>query len=540
MTKQLLTIFLAGIILLSLTQCQRDDVTISGVSGMRAYNIQAPVFRANLNGIDIVSRIEARNYLFYDESGLIKLQLDTTFAIYNSTIVEFPEIKLDAFYDLANPKKSTRATLVFNDSLVISPMAEQQFDSILVQNGTMQFSFETPSGIDGAFVVEFPGVRRSNGEVLSFSGQLGQPVSQQHDMAGAMMYMVQKADGFSALEVVTTVTTLDQTTIPNGTQLHLQTELQNFEPQVMWGYFGQMPVLAVNNSVDLPIFSQISPANKLEFKGADLQFTIHNYLGIPLNLSVDTLSFVRKSYQNEVLLTYDNQTNMRVDAAEYANPVSPANNVYLVDSTNSNINEVVNIYPDHLYMKGDVTINPDGPVQKNFIVNNLDTAASVNAKFTIPFWFKTSQYSRIDTVAFSIESLFGDSTNLDYLDFIAFYFDFENGLPFNITAQVYLVNDDGLYVDSLFNCQNNPPLTCDEHGGYIIWKSGTPEEPYVARVDAIIDQELAKKMFRYKTTQLYIHTWVSTGNIDNPDFVQIKVANYLKTRFAFEMKSLEN
>ena len=59
----------------------------------------------------------------------------------------------------------------------------------------------------------------------------------------------------------------------------------------------------------------------------------------------------------------------------------------------------------------------------------------------------------------------------------------------------------------------------------------------LSKLDVKLAHDLVKKMHAEKVTQIFLNTMVSTGPIDNPDFVKLKTDNFIKFKFAFELKS---
>ena len=74
---------------------------------------------------------------------------------------------------------------------------------------------------------------------------------------------------------------------------------------------------------------------------------------------------------------------------------------------------------------------------------------------SIPLWFKTSEYCRVDTVDFDYKDSVGEDDQItDNFKKGNIYFDFDNGLPFEMDLQVYLANKDYIKIDSRITSYN--------------------------------------------------------------------------------------
>jgi hypothetical protein len=177
--------------------------------------------------------------------------------------------------------------------------------------------------------------------------------------------------------------------------------------------------------------------------------------------------------------------------------------------------------PDKVRYKvaGIMNVDGDPATDINFLLNNGDNNFAAEMKVIIPFWFKTANYNRTDTVQFDVREKINDSTTIDYLDKMNLYFTFNNGMPFNIYSQGYFIDDNFNVIDSVFseNLQiwKSPPVDAN----------GIAQGQEETKVVITLDHDKVKKLYDNHATQILLNYNIKSGGLqqspDVPEFVKL-------------------
>ncbi len=517
-------IFLSALLLLS--NCIKDEIILKDPTHItRSLNIAGPVFNAYLEAIDLIDKMDSNQFIYVDANGLIHARIDTSFSVVYENIIEFDELTMDKLYDI----NSTKATFEFIDTVPAALIEGQRFDSLTIKNAQMQVEVISPPNFTGSFTLTFPEITTENGNTLKFTNTLGGTYTNSEDLEGGMLRFFQNDADISSFKVITTVDAVPDGT-PTETELSVSIKMLNFEPAVVRGYFGRMNVIEKKDTMDFDFFKDFDFTDMIQFKDVNLILGIENYFGVPFLASIDSMVFENTESGDNIVI---NITEVKVDAATYGEPVIPE-----IDSVTMDLADAINIAPDKFYYEINGWINPDEDTgEQNFMINDGQSTLNANLGIDIPFWFLTDNYKRTDTIDFDIRKIINDSTTIDMLKEINMFFDFINGFPFSIYAQAYMVDAQGVAIDSLFS------------GEQLIWKSpvidanGKAEEPVLNIVDIIIDHDMAKKLYDKHVTQIFIKSRVKSGgteqNPETPTFVKLYADYIIDISMAFEVISGE-
>lgn len=525
----LLHILFGTLLFVSVQGCIKDEILIKDPGKFtRPINIGAPIGQIDISAKDLLEKIDSTSFFEIDDDGLIHFRLDTSFTAEWTDLISFEDMSLIQQYDI-NP--TTKIVKSFVDTIVVNFDRTQRFDSLFLKTADLHLSITTPNGLTGSYMVSFPEIFDSNGDSVVLNAALGANANETFDLANGKMVLGNK-NGKSYFLIRTTVDVNEVANLPGNTNLELQMNMQNFVPEVVFGYFGKVEAIHTEQDLEFNFFDAFDFSEMVEFKDIAMDITINNYFGVPLGLYIDTLVF-ENTTKNTTLPVTINGDSIIIDASpQYQVPITPSVNNLVINSENSNLIDGINLGPNRIYYEVTGYVNPQGePETPNFI--NTSTKIEADASVDIPFWFKTSLYERTDPIKLDFVDLIGDSSRLDYLEEIDLYLTFENGFPFNISAQIYMADENDTYIDSVFEVTPLP----------LFWKSGTIDEnglvtsPSTTLVDIQILQEKAHKLYQQKATKLIIKSRVSTGNAASPEFVKLLDEYSLHAKLSLEVIS---
>jgi len=437
-----------GVLAVGISSCMKDEVVLQDGwdTYSRPLNFGAPIATGHFSATDLLKILDDSSLIQTDSTGLISAQYQQNFLAEWNDIISLAGISIDRNYDINPARKSTSSSLGFEEHIPINSRADQIIDSMIIATSSLVIDINSPADLQGTIDISIPELVK-DGKVLSYSTQIGTPFSKTEDLSGYALYPLHVPDS-SYFRVLVTVNVETPTSIPTETNVEVKLVINDLIPEVTFGYFGDSSVINQDYEFNVPVFDNLKLAGLVEFKGMTIELNADNYYGIPFSLSLNNTMLERRQTGDQLIIDFLDGNSIDLNPATHSSPVIPTHNYIKFDSVNSNINEAVNFFPDHMMFNVDAKINPSGVVtHDNFVtqINKFEGIVNLN----LPFWFRTSAFLRTDTIGFDFEQL--DSLTVQQLERLNFNFIFNNGFPFDITAQAYLTNDLGVVIDSLFD-----------------------------------------------------------------------------------------
>ena len=530
MNKIIQKINIAILIAVVSGSCMKEDVVLENPQEYnRPLNFAAPLVNIHFKAKDLLERIDTSAFFKVDDQGLLHFHYDTAFTAEWDDLINFEDLSYSANYDIS-PFNNVPMPFTFTDTVVANEDATQRFDSLTIEEAVMRLSMSCPPGLTGKYEITIPEILRPNGLPVVFKGNLGNEITTDEDIANGRI-IFSHVPGKSFYTLVYKVYVDTPKAPPLHTNLGITAEIVDLLPKTLFGYFGQIDAFHKQHEISIDFFKEMNISETIQLKEITMDITVDNYFGVPLKLLFDTLLFTNETTGKAVNVFINNgNNNVFVDAATYAEPIVPSTNKLSINSGNSNLIDGINIGPTNIYMAATGKSNPNGETAENFV----ETSTKLNGKISIdiPFWFKTTQYSRTDTMDFDFTDMI-DSTQIDYLDELSLYFKFNNGFPFNIEAQAWFVDGSYHKVDSVF------PVD----GGELIWKSGVIDangivtSPSKTDVTISINHEKAKKLYDREVKFILVKSQVSTGMPGSPEFVKLLDTYAIDVGLSVEVKS---
>jgi len=518
--------------------CKRDDIILNDPQNiLRPWNIALPLFNAHIQATDLLSKLDSNSLIKVRDDGVIYIEMDTAYSVGIDEIIKFDKMEVENTYDIFSSVKAQSFESTYIDTIPVAIIEDQDFDSILIRSAIAEIDLNFPDGLTGTYSITIPEVILESGKVMEFAGAIGENGVQTIALDASTMRLIKNDLGTSSFTLVSKYIVDQPVGIPSSTQLSFKFRILDFIPGRMWGYFGTQNVLNLEETIDIDLFSDLNLVDVVELKEFNVVLDIKNYFGIPFIISFDSLVFNRTEPQDEVIVDMGENNEIIVSPGIYGTPVAPSSDSISINTENSNIIDAINLFPDKIFYKVSANINPQGPTEKNFLINNTKEKFFLNTKIQVPFWFRSDNYRRTDTIGFIIRDIVEKEENLDYVEHLTLFFDFENGFPFSLSSQAYLATEDDVVVDSLFKFENATDESYDGAGRKIIWKASSGSTPGITDVEVVLDSETVKTMHKENVTKILLSTRLTTGSLEDPEFVKLTKDNYIKMDVAFELKS---
>jgi hypothetical protein len=516
--------------------CMNEDIVLEDPSFNRPVSIAAPLFNAHFAAIDIIDRIAENDYIDINENGLVCARLDTVVSVSYDDVIKIDNFSYKTSYDLNPYLKATNISYHFTDTIQSELETDKRLDSIVVNSGVLELYVKTPDGFSGSWKITFPDIITSNGDAVSFAGTFDGSKGTVIDLDNSTMKFFIDKEGVSSIRMITDI----DVSVTGGltdTEFAILVDVNDVEPYSVFGYFGTETIKVVQDEITIDFFDDENFSDMLTFKDINFSLVTTNRFGVPLALSLDTVLFTKETTGEELFLNIPDNNTIKLSSAVYDaenDTVYPVSDSLVLDKDNSNIVDAVNLGPDKMYYYVSGIVNPDGDAgDQNFIINDGNNEFNAEARITIPFWFKTEKYERTDTIDFNFRDIIDDSTTIDRIKEVNLYFSFDNGFPFSIFSQAYVVDENFNVIDSLFDSTKqlwkSPPIDSDDRA------TGTEHTD----VDILLDNEKIEKFYYGDAMNIILYSLVNTGDSDSPEFVKLYSDYVIDIHMAFDMVSNE-
>ncbi len=327
-----------------------------------------------------------------------------------------------------------------------STTADQRIDSIAFKNGS--FDVNLSSNINHNCDIEISILNlKQNGQIFTklihYVGTIPVPISESFDITGYTLKPNNVAPAQNEIQIRYKIKYTGDGN-PNNSPyfLNLTNQMNTLHFSKMFGYFGQLSFTA-QDTFHIEIFENNYTSY---FDLVDMKAKLYtwNSIGMPVNFNVNELygtSSVNPPYLINVSSTIYNPLIVPYPTLlQFGQTIE---NVNILSSSNSNINQVMNISPRKFIYNVTGTTNPAAnPNVSNFLIDT--SRFGTKLKIEIPLWGKIKGFSYQDTIEFKYD-------RIDQLESILFRVNATNGFPVDAHIQIYFVDSAYVVKDSLLN-----------------------------------------------------------------------------------------
>lgn len=246
--------------------------------------------------------------------------------------------------------------------------------------------------------------------------------------------------------------------VANADSLYILNSSLQVKPSYAHGYLGQNSIVVGPESVDFSLFKEIK-SGTFKFSDVNIKLELENNIGVEARANISKLTSTNTAKNSSIDLISSAVINKNINVNRATEmsignpPPTPAIKILDINSTNSNINALLENMPDKLTYQMKVDINPLGNVSgsNDFVYTDYGIKAKLNME--IPLRLATTNILLQDTIGVDLSSINkkdSDKINGGYLYLYA-----NNGMPLDATLQLYLLNNNLTITDSLLIPTNN-------------------------------------------------------------------------------------
>jgi ribose 5-phosphate isomerase RpiB len=227
-----------------------------------------------------------------------------------------------------------------------------------------------------------------------------------------------------------------------------------------FGYFGNQTSPVRHEELAFDVFDELDVLENqsIEFFDFYIDVEVNSGIGVPFKVLVENMNFYLENdqpYGDPLTIGENPYLDLTLESAIYGDPIEPAFTSVNINRGNSNIVDIGNSYPRR--MEFDV-FSESNPAQSSQTFNFMgpDNVLNGTMNVVLPAWFRTSSYSRRDTVDFDFNDIVGeDNEDARELEKFTVYFDFFSKIPVDIAASAYVIDGNGIKIDDLLQASTS-------------------------------------------------------------------------------------
>jgi hypothetical protein len=243
----------------------------------------------------------------------------------------------------------------------------------------------------------------------------------------------------------------NETEITLNDSFYIIYTLKDVVPEWIEGYMGQTTIEIGPDTAGFDLFKQVK--GNFDLKDVSLDMIIKNGFGIQAGFDFKRLEAKLANGSNEKLNTQVLANRINVVPATFP-PLIPSVQRIPITYQNSNLKTILEGKPSSFNYYTQVHVNPSGNIRnyQDFVTYESEFEVSVEAR--IPASLKADNLHLADTVDIDFNAL----AKTPGVKQTTFNLLVDNGFPFEVTLQVFLLDGNGKIIDSLVSVPNNKAL----------------------------------------------------------------------------------
>lgn len=424
--------------------------------------IEGPLVYGDLSIEDMLTKFDTSGYLIEDSSNFLYFVFDTSetvspedyleipdqdfLRVFFQSPVDLPAASLGNIGDTISRKKE--------DNFKWERSGEERLDSVHLKGGEIMILVSSSIRHSGSLTIYSDQIKLNGSryeqsiEISDTSGNFSTVVTV--PLAGASLQLDNSNPDTSFLGMVFELALIHSgQDILASESVDVTQLFQDLEFEAAYGYLGVYDSLIIDK--ELIEFSSMPEdfRGRIQLADPQIHLEVSNSFGVPFGIELLDLEARFKDASMTPISLGPDINPIIIDAPTINQVGQTILSRTAIDSNNSNINAIASTDLTGVQFSVNALGNPTG-FTNNFI---LDTShLDVNVEVVIPMHLRAEGLELADTFDFEI----GDDKGLGPENIKSFMFQLEteNGLPLEVSTQVYFLDNNDDYLDSLFNEQN--------------------------------------------------------------------------------------
>lgn len=251
--------------------------------------------------------------------------------------------------------------------------------------------------------------------------------------------------------------------ILTGERCAIEFSLINVEFEHIYGFIDSEDLLDESGSIDIPLWEGNPELKAVTLGDPRIDIILATSVGIPLEMDLDSFIAVGPEGEEVPLVLSDGNT-LFFPAPSFDEQGSTVVSKQEIDNTNSNIVDFLAATPSHILYSVDGRTALMGEDTMHFVLG--DSKVELSAEVVVPLDFLSTGYALSETLEFEIEEEVVDTSIIRNVEVSITTV---NDLPVELMMQVYLLDENQLLIDSIFD-DSRPVLAAsvvDSEGKFV-------------------------------------------------------------------------
>ena len=501
-------------LLLALFSCVNDewmadkyDFTVRWEPGY-----EGPVAWGDLSIEDMLAKFDTSGYLTEDSTHFLYFIFDTSETVYAQDYFEIPDQDfIQVFFQTEADIPGASLGNIGDDTTFVKVkhyeferLGDERLDSARLRGGEIV--------IDVTSTIKHTGILTMHSDQIELNGQpyrktinISDPTGNFHTveripLAGSTLYLDNSNPDTTYLEMVFEFTLINSgADILASEVVSITKSFEDLDYQAVYGYAGVYDSLIIDR--EWIEFSSM-PENfvgRIQLADPQIHLKVGNSFGVPFGIELLDLEARFKDGSLNPITLHPGVNPIIIDAPTLEQEGQKILSQAAVDSNNSNINQIASTDLTGIRVSVNALGNPTGFLN-NFI---LDTShLDVNVEVVLPMHLRAEGLEMAEVHDFDMGG--DEGLSRENIKSFMFQLETENGLPLEVSIQVYLMDADENILDSLFNDQNRnilPSGVVDDEGRVIMPTHNEVEIPLSeSQIDHVFITEKIMVMLMVETT----------------------------------------
>lgn len=455
---------LLSFILVAGVSCKKENIDLDKISNTVSWNpkVAVPIGYGNFTVKDfyeaeddtlglIKEYPDNMLYLAYRTQLLSKVA-EQIILIPNQSIQETIQAS-DAGFPVFGASNSISYTR--NSSYSFAFVNSEEIDSMYIKSGTLLINLSSTFNNTGTVRITLQSLKR-NGIPLQIDINIGTTSSTydvQTDLTGYKLYFPKTTADPNAIPLKYEVTlNKSGTSVATTDRITINTQIQQFKFKRIFGYMSTYNFINFSDKMEMDIFN-VDKMAIIDFNDPRVNIFIKNSCGVPFQFSITNTRTYNEPSNSYFPVNLTPNTKM-VRFPTYNEIGQPKYDTLSYNNTTSNFKAALQTSPKYLYYTVGALSNPPALGKpKNFLEDT--SKIGVDIEIELPLNLRSKRLAFVDTMDFDLSDIVDDYSILKKL---ILHNKFENGLPFDLSYQLFLTDENFVVVDSVFKADQQPLL----------------------------------------------------------------------------------
>jgi hypothetical protein len=466
MKTSIRTAILLGFILLAGVSCKKENIDFNKISKTVEWNpkLAAPIgygdytlkdFYASENDtLGVISEYpDNMLYLAY-QTHITSKTAEQIIVLPNQAFQEIIQASTPGF-----PVFGTSTTINFtrNSSYSFTFVNNEELDSVFIKSGSIILDISSTFHNTGSIKITMPSFKR-NGVPLQVDITVNSATgtftyNSPLDLAGYKLYFPKTTADPHEIPLKYELTlTKSGTNVASTDKITVNTQLQQLKYRQAFGYLSTYNFINYSDKIEMDLFN-VDKSAIIDFSDPRIHVYMQNSCGIPFQLSLTNTRTYSEKTDSYFPVTLTPSTKL-VRYPTFAEIGQIKYDTLAYSNASFNFKAALQTTPKYLYYTISAMSNPVALGKpKNFIEDA--SQIGVDLEIELPFNLRSKRFEIIDTMNFDLSGIVND---YDILKKLVLHNKFENGLPFDLSYQLFLTDSVYKTVDSVFTVNQQPIL----------------------------------------------------------------------------------